>query len=251
MTPKGPWNSVIWSGIVQPQGGGPAEPTVDNALTTARIYLNDTEKISWSDPNLIPFVQEACRELQNALALNDIEVIRYQLTNPPNTAGIHLYAGQTNLANAGLQPVNLIEPIEVSERDWGDTTPEDYLSMQRVPFLPNYTQNTYLYFWTWQQDSIQFTGATTDRDLQIRYRAKLMIPSLVTDSLGFLGALTYCGPRTAALAYMTRGNSAMASAVGNVAKQNLDDILRTAVKNDQGTAVRRIPYRRRGRVRVY
>lgn len=229
----------------------PNDPTVAQVIASCRGYLNDVDGITWSDAHLLPLVQEAHKELQVELSLNDIAVVRNQITNAPSTSGLHLIAGQTSLSTAGLMPRDLIEPIEMNERDWGDTTPEDYLQMERLSFLPNYTQNNFLYFWTWMNEDILFLGATVDRDIQLRYRSFLTTPLNNNSTMGFLRAELYVGPRAASLACGTTGDNKRGDWLQRQADRNLDKVIRSNVKNDQGTGVRRIPYRRMGRVRVY
>jgi hypothetical protein len=229
----------------------PNDPTVAIVAASCRNYLNDVDAITWTDAHILPCIQEAHKELQVELSLNDIAVVRNQITNAPNQVGLHLIAGQTSLSAAGLMPADLLEPIEMNERDWGDTTPEDYLEMQRVPFLPNYTQNNFLYFWTWMGEDILFLGATVDRDLQIRYRSSLATPLNMNSTMGFLRAELYVGPRAASLCCLISGDAKKGSLLQAQADRNLDKVIRSNVKNDQGTGVRRIPYRRIGRVRVY
>jgi len=229
----------------------PNDPTVSDVMASVRGYLNDVDAVVWTDAHLLPLIQEAHRELQLELSLNDIAVVRVQITNAPTTSGLMFPAYATSLTAAGLMPNDLVEPIEVNERDWGDTTPEDYLEMQRLPWLPNYSQCNFLYFWAWEQEDIKFLGATVARDLQIRYRSSLSTPLNNNSTMGFLRAQLYVGPRAAALACQNTKDFKSFNNFNTQAMTNLDKLIRTNVKNDQGTGVRRIPYRRAGRVRVY
>lgn len=227
------------------------DPTVSIVAASTRAYLNDVDGITWTDAHLLPLIQEAHKELQTELSLNDIAVVRVQITNAPTVSGIHLPAYATSLNTAGLMPPGLLEPIQINERDWGDMTPEDYLEMQRMPFLPNYSQTNFLYFWTWMGEDILFVGATVDRDIQLRYRTSLATPLNMNSTMGFLRAELYVGPRAAALACINTGDVKKGTFLQRQADMNLDKVIRSNVKNDQGTGVRRIPYRRSGRVRVY
>lgn len=226
-------------------------PTVALVAQSCRGYLNDIDGITWSDAHLLPLIQEAHKELQVELSLNDIAVVREQLTNSGSQAGLHLPAYQISMNAAGLMPSDLLEPIELNERDWGDTTPEDYLDMTRMPFVPNYTQNNFLFYWTWIGEDIQFVGATVDRDIQIRYRSSLATPLNMNSSMGFLRAELYVGPRAASLACGVSGDVQKSKWLQLQADRNLDKVIRSNVKNDQGTGVRRMAYRRTGRLRVY
>jgi len=73
----------------------------------------------------------------------------------------------------------------------------------------------------------------------------------MNDTMGFLRAELYVGPRAASLACLTTGDMKKGAALQAQANMNLDKVIRSNVKNDQGTAVRRMPYRRYGRIRVY
>lgn len=227
------------------------DPTIFTVAQSVRGYLNDIDGITWTDAHLLPLIQEAHRELQTELSLNDIAVVRVQLTNSGVQQGLHLPAYQTSLNAAGLMPANLLEPLELNERDWGDITPEDYLEMTRMPFVPNYTQNNFLFYWSWIEEDIQFVGATVDRDIQIRYRSSLATPLNMNSTVGFLRGELYLGPRTASLAVGVAGDMKKSLWFQKQADMNLDKVIRSNVKNDQGTGVRRMPYRRNGRLRVY
>lgn len=229
----------------------PNDPTAAEVALSVRRYLNDVNGTTWTDAHILPCIQEAHKELQSELSLNDIAVVRVQVTNAPNVSGLHLVAGQTSLSQAGLMPKDLLEPIALSERDWGDTTPEDYIGLERLPFLPNYTQNNFLYFWTWMGEDIMFLGATTDRDLQLRYRSSLTTPLNMNSTMGFLRAELYIGPRAASMCCLITGDSKKGALLEARAAKNLDIVLRSNIKNDQGVGVRRRAYRRIGRVRVY
>ncbi len=229
----------------------PNDPTVALVAQSCRGYLNDIDGITWTDAHLLPLIQEAHKELQAHLSLNDIAVVRVQVTNAPNISGLNFPAGATSLTAAGLMPHDLLEPIALSERDWGDTTPEDYIGLERLPFLPNYSQNNFLYFWTWMGEDILFLGATTARDLQIRYRSSLSTPLNMNSTIGFLRGELYVGPRAASLACLVSGDPKKGMLLQQQADKNLDIVIRSNVKNDQGVGVRRRAYRRIGRVRVY
>jgi hypothetical protein len=123
--------------------------------------------------------------------------------------------------------------------------------MERLPWLPNASQTNFLYFWSWAQEDIVFLGSSVDRDLQIRYRSSLTTPLNMTSTMGFLRAELYVGPRAASLACGTSGDPKKGNWLQTQADKNLDKVIRSNVKNDQGVAVRRIAYRRAGRVRVY
>jgi len=232
-------------------GYNPNDALISQVALSTRNYLNDVDGITWTDAHLMPCIQEAHRELQEHLSLNDIAVVRNQVSNSGSSPGLHIVAGTYSLIAAGLMPKDLLEPIAISERDWGDTTPEDYIGLERLPFLPNYSSNNFLYFWTWLNEDIQFIPATTDRDIQLRYRSSITTPLNMNSSVGFLRGELYIGPRAASLCCLITKDFKSHDRFREIADKNLDIVIRSNVKNDQGVGVRRRAYRRIGRVRVY
>ena len=209
--------------------------TVQDALKSARSFLNDDAAITWSDAVLIPKLQEAHRELVLELELNHIPVVRAV------SSIILVPAGSTDLGDN--QPADMVEPTDLYERDVGGTM-DDFEDMTELANLPNVSPVSSLLYWTWMDERIKFVGATQDREVLIRYRRRIPTPSVNTDDLGFLFAELYIGPRVAALA---SGNDRFTLQ----ARENLEKIIQMNVVGQQSMPIRRLPYRKGHLLRSY
>src|ERR1022692_246901 len=86
---------------------------LSQVLTTARTYLNDDNIAIWSDPTLIPKIQEAHRELQTELWVNGSPIVRAQTS----ILAIPASGSPTVLAtlNPSGYPLDLLLPTAIFE----------------------------------------------------------------------------------------------------------------------------------------
>ena len=215
------------------------------ALSSARVYLNDVGAQMWTDTVLLPYLKEAFRDLLSILWLNGLPVIKEKSSTIPVPA---------NSVTVGL-PVDLIEPIYLKERPQGSN--EDWIPMTECEFEPDRRREQSLIFWCWREQAIQLLGATTNREVLLRYWKTLTEPVDANSSLGFMFAENFIGPQTAAYAAGSVGNLTLAGELLYVPGQNvgvaggkLDTILRANVRGQQSLPARRIPYRRFNRSRI-
>jgi len=208
--------------------------TVKDALDIARSLLNDDLGTVWPDAVLLPKIKIAHRELQAKLLLNSIPVIKSQ------SAIIPVPAGSTDLGTN--QPPDLVEPISMKERAPGGSM-DDFEDMFEVPFIPQIQPDSNLIYWAWIGEKIRFLGATTDREVLLRYSRSLTVPSTINDDIGFLFGELYLGTRVASMCSERPDLKMQAESL-------LEDIVRTNVKGMQGVVRRRLPYRHRRRRRI-
>jgi hypothetical protein len=206
--------------------------TAKDALQIARSLLNDDLGTKWPDSVLFPRLQIAHRQMQAALLLNSIPVIKSK------SAIILVPAFSTVLGV--YQPTDLIEPISMKERDPGGSM-DDFDDMTEVAFIPELEQDTNLIYWSWIGEGIKFLGATVDKEVLLRYTSSLALPQTVNDSIFFLGGEIYLGYKIASMC------SRDVVTFYNEAEKALEILIRTNVKGMQGIAHRRLPYRHRGR----
>lgn len=215
--------------------------TAITALDSARSYLNDVGKSIWDDSTLLPYLKEAHRDLQIMLWLNGLPVLKEK------SAIIQVTAGSLNLDPN--QPTDLIEPIWMKERASGSS--EDYVTITEGDWESDLVRlDINLNFWIWREEKINFKGASSNREVLLRYWKGLTTPTNENSVLGFIFAEVFLGPQTAQYAARSVGNPTLANECLDTAKEKLDIIIRANVKGMQGMSARRIPYRRFSRNRM-
>jgi hypothetical protein len=213
----------------------------------ACALLNDTNKTNFSDNVLIPYAQIAMDDLKEELEDNDIPVTHQVTPIIPIVIGITDIGGLTGPA----LPLNLIEIFEVYERTTGST--EDFTLIQRSDFLTEINPasiTSVMGTWAWQQQAIQFPGATTNRDIKIHYIGD-NLPQIVDRStnIGVFNAKSFLAYRTAALAAEFVGeNPTRATSLNNNAVRAMDNLINLSTKQKQGIATRRRPFMSRYKV---
>jgi hypothetical protein len=91
-----------------------ADALAGQVLDSARVHLNDVGKTIWPDSVLLPFLQEAHRELRVEVVLNGIPV-----TNEV-TGVLSVPAQTTDLSSVVGYPLDMIVPIWLKERQVGE-----------------------------------------------------------------------------------------------------------------------------------
>lgn len=215
-------------------------------LCAARTHLNDDEGLLWPDYKLFPKLREAHRKLQLQLVLNGVPVVSNQTTST-----ITVVSGTTDFSTVTNYPTNMLSPIWMKERDPGQQM-QDFVDMTQVDFLPQLNPSTELIWWSWIQQKIFFLGSTMNREVLLRYRAGIKLPTEVTDPIGpFFGEI-YLSFKTAALALsLITGNEARVAYLESQANDGLETLLASIAKETQNLPAKRRPYHRgRGRSRV-
>ena len=203
-----------------------------DALQIARSLLNDDLGTKWPDSVLFPRLQTAHRQMQSVLALNSISVTKVQ------SAIITVPALAVDLG--ANQPDGLIDPISMQERSPGGSA-DDFADMIEVAFIPTLSQDSTLVYWAWLGGLVRLLGATTIREVMLRYTKTLTVPQTVNDVIGVILGELYLGYKVASMC----GDNA--TALSQQADNELEILIRTNVKGMQGIAHRRRPYRSRGR----
>ena len=222
-----------------------AVATALTVIKTAAALLNDRTGVFWADDNgnpydgLIPFLQEAYRDLSNDLYLNGLPVIH-------KTAIILAFpalATTLTLSSSPALPSDIITPVKMWERTAGSTF-EDFQEMIPKSWEPNLEQDEDLTYWMWQGQVINFIGATEAKDLRLDYDAGLPLPTADGDTIGFIDGEFFLAPKTAAYAAESIDRISFAEVKHAQAESKLSKIVRANVKSQQNLPVRRRPYRR-------
>jgi hypothetical protein len=175
-----------------------ADALAGQVLDSARVHLNDVGKTIWPDTVLLPFLQEAHRELRVEVVLNGIPV-----TNEV-TGVLSVPAQTTDLSSVVGYPLDMIVPIWLKERQVGDDN-SDFVDMTPRDFVPNIDMDIWLVWWCWRREKIFLVGSLNAEEVQLRYRRQLTTPTTVASSVGWLNAENYLSYRTAALACQSIG----------------------------------------------
>lgn len=183
------------------------------ALDTARALLNDEGVQLWTDAILRNKLAVAHRELQVQLRANACPVTRTSVILTVNP-------GEMTVTN----PTDIIEPVVLWEKDVGAPDSE-FERMTEYDPLPIKSISDRLIYWRWAEEAIQFLGSTAARDVKIIYKRMLAIPAVPSDSIGIIDGESFLGPRIAALAFGSTGNTQAADWCTNMAVATLTDIL--------------------------
>lgn len=216
-----------------------ADATAGQVVSSSQAHLNDVGGTIWTYATLLPFLQEAHRELRSKVILNGIPVI------DEVTGVISVPAGTTDLTTIAGYPTDLIVPIWMKERQQGDPNNSDFIDMTPRDFIPNINQDIWLYWWCWRGEKIFLVGSLNNEEVQLRYRRQIPTPVVAGDSVGWLGAENFLSYRTAALACNSIGEGEKGQSLSQQAEINMDIVIRLNVKQLQTMPARRRPYHRR------
>src|SRR5438128_3118184 len=147
--------------------------TARSALDSARVYLNDVNSQIWTNTVLIPYLKEAHKDLLLVLWLNGIPVLREK------SAIINVNANVITLT----LPSDLLEPIWLKER--AQSSSDDWIPVTETEFEPDLNKDTTLRYWAWREEAINFIGATTNREVLLRYWKSIATIVDSTSALGF------------------------------------------------------------------
>lgn len=212
--------------------------TVLEILDEARnVYLNDSGAELFTNAVLVPFAKRAYDELQNKLALNGHQV------GEEVSAAIDVPANTTVMPSL---PSDLIEPIKLYERPDGSASEDDWVLMEKQLNLQPEGAIEVLGVWDWRENEVKLRGATVAREVRLIYTKFQAAIVDQSTSLPVINCKPFLSARVAALAAgHIGGNAERAAYIQLDAKAALDDLLGISVKGDQGTPVRRQPFRGR------
>lgn len=194
--------------------------TLGQVLTTCRTYLNDDNATVWTDPILIPKVQEAHRELQTKLWEVGSPAVR--AVSPGNVIGI----GQVNLI---VPADNLICPfklVESSSPPAGDYLPMTEISYIEDLLIAGIAPTNRIIYWAWRGENILLNAATVARQIMVFYRAAIRIPQVSTDGIGGIAeSELYLAARAAAMAAGSVGNKDVYELMTALANENFNRVV--------------------------
>lgn len=218
--------------------------TFATPLAQARALLNDPTGAIFQDTPMIALGNKVYKEL--CLKLSALGVP----TTKEVSSAIDVAIGTVSLFDGAGLPTDFLYPIRMYERLEGQLLASDWVEMDEEEWLPTEVAQTTLRMWQWREESLQFIGATTAREVLIYYVKSLGSITATSSTLGILNSTEWIAQRLAALAALTLGaNPTRAMALDmDLTKEGgiWDDLRGTMVKKMQSLPVRR----RRTRYRV-
>ena len=192
------------------------QPGATGTPGEGQIFTNNPAISPFTQPFLNSSIRELYRELRNVgdpvLIKDNIIITGLPVVNSPTEGlGNPDPTVQTYLSTSGYfdgvqlwpnfqLPGDLLYPVQLWERATG--TVDNFQPMQQVQGgLPGQQQSTVLGKWEFRNGNLNFEGATTSRDVRIRYYCSL--PQFFSQTLDFSSTYVPVPDCTDAVAYMT------------------------------------------------
>jgi hypothetical protein len=213
----------------------------DIADTVRNVYLN---RAGINDTAMLPVINDVYEALQQLLIEHGSPIFKTDFTP------ITVAAGLTSLSygtGAGTLPENFVSPLKLYERVVGglDTS---YVPMTEKEDLPKIAQTETLQYWSWNEESINFIGATSAREVLINGYKMLPLLEEAHDKVTISFAKGYLCAKVAAQCALTLShNQTLADRLDRIAETKLAAMISRYVKKDQAFPVRRRGFRRPSR----
>lgn len=127
-------------------------------MDEAAVLLNDYNKSIFGYDKLLPLLRKAYNQVEDEFALNSIPLM-LEASNATT-----ITAGNTVITS----PTDMLFPISIEERAPGGTD-KDYRPMDETSWEPLISQTEQLRYWTFREGEIKTVGATSSREVLIRY----------------------------------------------------------------------------------
>lgn len=208
-------------------------------LTGVKPLLNDPQGITFTDTALLPLLNKAYRELQRRLARAGMGATRETAERVPVDSGV------LTLVDGGGLPTGLLYPLELKEGARGAPL-QNFAPMTERNWEPTDQQAVELRYWAWREEELKFVGATTNRDVYIKFMKGLSPITSVTSPILLIDSELFLESRTASIASAVLGeNYSRAANLNNDAEQWYDVLIGGLVKRGQRHPVRRLRTRYR------
>jgi hypothetical protein len=213
------------------------------AMDQSAALLTDPNKITFTYAMQLPYLKIAWRELQEALVLNGVADVDEKFTIPQTiTAGTKEWTAQ---------PVDLLIPIAMWENDVGGIV-QNFDAMIEREAEPTEPMGPTLDVWWFAEAIIKFRGATTNRDVILKYQRELTAIASENTLIPIPGSMSFLAFRTAGIIARARGQRTRADDLDRDASLHQSQLLSTKVNNEQINPVRpkRYGFGRRRSTRV-
>lgn len=199
-------------------------------MDEAAALMNDSGKLTWGYPQLLPYLQRAYRTLELHLFLNGVRSLKEV------SAIIQVPQGSVDV----LLPTDFVQPISMGERALGSS--DGYFPVTESDWDKRLDSES-LQFWVWREDALKVNTPSTDREVLLRYRKGLMAVTSENSNITILLSKPYLSAKTAANASgFGAANMERAGVLNNEANDCLGMLISAEIRNQQGARFRRKPY---------
>jgi len=214
--------------------------TVQAVLDDVWFLLNDVDGTHpvFSQTKMLVAMNRAYRDLQRRCHLENIQVLSEV------SAVETVTAGTTSKTGADIA-ADFIMPIWLGER--AASSSDLFAPMVERDWEPEAEQGETLRWWTWREEELKFLGATTDREVKVRYVKGLtaFTAGALNSAVGISESQDYLSARAASLVAGVIGeNWTRAAELDKMAEMALEDFLSINAKKRQNIPVRRLGFRR-------
>lgn len=216
--------------------------TAGDVLDKVASLMNDNSKQLYTHTACLPYLNMAMDELQTHMELENVPYTNEVSTPLVITAGVTTISSSTSPA----LPFDLVDIQSIAERANGSS--DNYIPLVHLEFLSNNIQQTEsLLYYQWANQKLNFLGATTDRQILIRYVGSALANVVTdTDVINLINSKPYLTYKTAALCASYIGeNESRAQSLEIRAQAALDQFLGINAKSRQNIVVRRRPFMQR------
>lgn len=205
-----------------------------DVMDQARVFLNETGAVKYTNTVLLPYLKIAGDELNTRLNENSIPTIKKADALQVIAPGTLTYT----------VPADFYEPIVIHERANGSALLSDFIPMTRVKDIPDEAQTNDLRWWSFLGQTITFLGATSSRQLRLRYNFLIPTFGAASDTVTTLNAKTFLSARVAALAAgFIDEDLSRAKILADYAEDQLNALINIGTKDLQAHPVRRMKFR--------
>jgi len=208
------------------------------------IFLNDTAKSLYTYDVQLPYLKRANADLEKELAVNGIQIQRVK------SSAITVDAGVLTLT----LPADFLMPIRLRERFVGENDNQWVDMIEKVwESTDDYSGKTYLEYWAFRNNAINFTGCSVDKEVLLEYERNLSTFTSENSTIDSPVIKQYLSARTAELCARYVGmNIEMATDIKiNETNPAADALIRLFILEGQAVnRVRRQPFNSK-RLEVY
>jgi hypothetical protein len=199
-------------------------------MDEAASLMNDTGKLTWGYPQLLPYLQRAYRTLELNLFLNGVRSLKEVsaiIPVDPMSAEVVL-------------PQDFVQPISMGERAAGSNNGFVPVTEAEWDLAP---QSDAINFWNWREDTLKISAPKQAREVFLRYRKGLTVIQGENSNITLPMSKSYLSAKTAANASaFGAANMERAAVLNTEANDCLSMLINSEIRNQQGLKFRRKPY---------